>query len=255
MHINCHLCKYLFTALRQLNFNAVWALNCIFLLLSSNVMANQQVDPLTDNKTSNRVPNISIGHFSQGDLTGWEEKEFSGKTDYQIITDTSTATDKAAPKRLKANSDNSASGLFKEQRIDLHKTPYLHWSWKTEHLYSGLNELKKEGDDFVARIYIVIDGGMFMWKTKALNYVWSSSFKQNEFWPNPYTSNAIMFAVESGTKNIGKWVKYKRNVGVDLQRVLGKEIRYIDAIAVMTDSDSAGQQATTYYGDIYFSAE
>lgn len=280
MRINRHFCKYLFTALNQKKLNVfqliqfqpsqfkfnklktVWALSSILVMFSSNVTANEQVEPLIVPATSTHVANpalttdITIGHFSQGDLTGWEEKEFSGQTDYQIVTDTSTSANTGKAKKiLKANSNNSASGLFKEQRIDLQKTPYLHWSWKTQHLYSGLNEVKKEGDDFVARIYIVIDGGMFIWKTKALNYVWSSSFKENEFWPNPYTSNAIMFAVESGTKNIGKWVKYKRNVSVDLQKVLGKEVRYIDAIAVMTDSDSSGQQATTYYGDIYFSAE
>jgi hypothetical protein len=54
---------------------------------------------------------------------------------------------------------------------------------------------------------------------------------------------------------LGKWVSYKRNVLEDLKEIVGKEVRYIDAIAVMTDSDSSAQQATTYYGDIYFSAK
>lgn len=136
----------------------------------------------------------------------------------------------------------------------MHKTPYLNWSWKTEQQYSIINQSEKQGDDYVARIYIVIDGGLFFWKTRALNYVWSTSFDVEDIWPNPFTSNATMLSVESGTKNIGKWVTYQRNVAQDLQKILGKEVRYIDAIAVMTDSDNSGQQAITYYGDITFSA-
>jgi len=30
-------------------------------------------------------------------------------------------------------------------------------------------------------------------------------------------------------------------------------VRYIDVIAIMTDTDNSGQQAHAYYGDIYFS--
>ena len=200
-----------------------------------------------DNTDASLSERLFIGSFSQGDLVHWETKEFNGNTEYKISTDVS------GTKSLMANSNNNASGLFKEQRIDLLKTPYLNWSWKTNHLYSGLNEKTKSGDDFVARIYIVIDGGMFVWKTKALNYIWSSSFEENDYWPNPYIDNATMFVVESGEKNLGQWLSYKRNVSKDLKKVLGKNVRYIDAIAVMTDSDSSGQQALTYYGDIYFS--
>lgn len=193
--------------------------------------------------------NLTIGRFSQGKLDNWEIKEFSGKTEYQIVNDNGERKSRV----LKAKSKGSASGLFIEKRIDLEKTPYLHWSWKTEKLYSDLDESKKQGDDFVARIYIVLDGGLFFWKTRALNYVWSSSFRKGQAWPNPFTANATMFAVESGDKNLGKWLHYSRNVGEDLNKLMNKEVRYIDGVALMTDSDNAGQQATTYYGDIYFS--
>lgn len=215
---------------------------CYFLLSISNVFADQ----------TNKVEDLYIGMFSQGDLDGWQEKEFNGSTQYKIVDTTGVNSE---TKVLMAKSNNSASGLFKEQRIDLQKTPYLNWSWKSDSSYSGLNEKEKKGDDYVARIYVVIDGGMFFWKTKALNYVWSSSSVKNEAWPNPYTGNATMFSVESGKQNLGKWVNYKRNVFEDLKEIVGKKVRYIDAIAVMTDGDSSGQQATTYYGDIYFSAQ
>lgn len=217
--------------------NSISVLFTSLLMMSSNVFATQAND-------------LYVGNFSQGALDGWKIKQFDGDTDYQIVNDSSNGK-----QVLRATSNNSASGLFNEQRIDLQKTPYLHWSWKTDKLYSKLNENEKQGDDFVARIYIVIDGGMFFWNTRALNYVWSSSFEKNDSWPNPYTANATMFSVESGKENLGQWVNYKRNVQEDLKAMLGKDVRYIDAVAVMTDSDNSGQHAVTFYSDIYFSAQ
>ncbi|MDQ6988886.1 MAG: DUF3047 domain-containing protein [Mariprofundaceae bacterium] len=192
---------------------------------------------------------LHIGQFSQQSSQGWSEKEFSGNTAYRLVTDS-----QRQQTVMQANSQAAASGLFYEQRIDLAKTPWLHWSWKSNAVFQGINENHKSGDDFVARIYVVIDGGMFFWNTLALNYVWSSSHQVDDVWDNPFTANATMFAVESGQSTADTWLYYQRNVRQDLSRLLGKDVRYIDAIAIMTDSDNSGQQATTFYGDIYFSS-
>jgi hypothetical protein len=193
-----------------------------------------------------------IGKFSDGTLDGWESKSFDGKTVYTFVTD-STSEQKSS--MLKASSHNAASGLFRELRIDLKKTPWIHWSWKTEQLFLNINESEKSGDDFVARLYIIIDGGIFFWNSRTLDYVWASSHQTGETWPNPYTSNATMLAVESGNAKLGQWQHYKRNVYKDLRQLIGKDIRYIDAVAIMTDSDDSGQKATTYYGDIFFTSD
>ncbi|MDX8381809.1 MAG: DUF3047 domain-containing protein [Ghiorsea sp.] len=195
-------------------------------------------------------PTLSIGQFSAGTLHAWEEKKFEGKTQYALVRD-----DDLGKTVLQAKSSKAASGLFKEIRVDLNKTPYLNWSWKTSFFFKGLNENEKAGDDFVARIYVVVDGGYFFWQTIALNYVWSSSHQKDEKWDNPFTSNTTMFAVEAGEKHLGSWQHYQRNIREDLQKLVGKDEQYIDAIAIMTDTDNAGQSATTYFGDIFFTAE
>jgi len=207
-----------------------------FLLISAPVFAGAETIP--------------IAQFSADSLSGWEEKEFDGDTAYSFAFDDETKTNV-----LKAESHAGASGLFREVRIDLDKTPYLNWSWKTSSAFKGINENEKVGDDFVARIYIVVDGGFFFWKTIALNYVWSSSHQTGDKWDNPFTSNATMYAVESGDDNLGKWQHYKRNIRDDLKQLAGKDEQYIDAIAVMTDTDNTGLSATTYFGDIFFTSE
>ena len=191
---------------------------------------------------------LMVASFESGDLSGWEEKEFKGKTDYSIAY-------VEARKVLVAKSSASASAMFREIEIDLEKTPWLNWTWRIEDTLGAIDEKSKEGDDYPARVYVVISGGIFFWKTRALNYVWSNNQPVGSYWPNAYTSNAVMLAVESGRKNLGKWLYNKRNVREDLRKLFGKEIRYIDAVAIMTDTDNAGGKAESYYGDIYFTKE
>jgi len=189
---------------------------------------------------------IQIGKFSQSDKSNWENHSFEGHTNYSLVENGNVTV-------LKAESRASASGLINRTRIDLAKTPFLNWRWKVDKSLYRLAETLKEGDDFAARIYIIVDGGVFFWKTLALNYVWSSSQSINALWDNPFTSNAKMIAVQTGNKNSNQWQTEKKNVREDFRRAYGKDIRIIDAIAIMTDTDNSGQKATAYYGDIYFS--
>ncbi len=191
---------------------------------------------------------LPIGRFSAGELDGWEEKSFVGNTRYEIV-------DMPQGKTLYARARKSASGMFKKVRIDLTRTPWLHWSWRVDETFAGNDERSKAGDDYPARIYVVVDGGMFFWRTRAVNYVWSSNQPVGTSWPNAFTGNAMMVAVRSGAVDAGRWVQERRNVREDLKRLFGKDFTHIDAVAVMTDSDNTGQSASAFYGDIYFAGE
>jgi hypothetical protein len=191
---------------------------------------------------------VRVGNFSEGDLSGWEEKSFLGHTQYQFVED-------GASKVLKASTHGKASGLFREIEVDLTQTPYLHWSWKVENIFHDNNERSKAGDDYPARIYVVVSGGLFFWKTRAVNYVWASHEPIGSHWPNAFTSNAMMVAVQSGKGKLGQWVHERRNVREDLKQLFGDDFKRIDAVAVMVDGDNTGQSAESYFGDIYFSSE
>ena len=123
-----------------------------------------------------------------------------------------------------------------------------------DNVYSGLDETRKDGDDYPARIYVAVSGGLRFWNTRALNYVWSSSRPVGSHWPNAFTANAQLLAVESGPKHLGQWRHYRRNLRDDWQQLFGEEIGEIDAVALMSDSDNGGQSADAWYGDIWFSA-
>lgn len=192
---------------------------------------------------------IEVSQFSKNSLEGWERKSFSGQTDYQL-------TEEGTRTVLLAKASSSASGLGKKIRIDLTRTPYINWSWKIDHRLEGLDETTKSGDDYAARLYVVKSGGAFVWKTKALNYVWSSNQPKEVVWPNAFQpKNAKMLSIRGVEDQVGQWVAEKRNVREDLKKVFGKNIETIDAVAIMTDSDNSGRNASAAYGDIFFTAE
>ena len=138
-------------------------------------------------------------------------------------------------------------------KIDLKNTPVIHWSWKIKHSLNINNERIKSGDDFAARIYIVFSDGPFFWQTKTLNYVWANQANISDNWPNPYTDNAQMLAIQSGNSQANQWHEESRNVLRDIQRVFGKSITNIKAIAIMTDTDQTGASAQAWFGNIWFS--
>ena len=56
---------------------------------------------------------------------------------------------------LKSVADNAASGLGKEIKIDLDKTPFINITWKIEKDLSGIKENTKKGHDFAARVFVI----------------------------------------------------------------------------------------------------
>ncbi len=191
---------------------------------------------------------IALSHFATDGLIGWSEKSFYGQTQYSIV-------ERNGDKVLLAQSNNSASALYKKIRIDLDKTPYLNWSWWVNNHLGDIDEQQKEGDDYPARVYVIIDGGVFFWKTRALNYVWSSNQPKGATWPNAYTDNARMMALETGSAYLRQWRSEKRNIRADLRQQFGEDLRYIDGVAIMTDTDNSQGQAVTYYRNLFFSSE
>lgn len=192
---------------------------------------------------------VNISSFSETGLQGWQSKSFKGETSYKLVKEGDRTV-------VVANSESSASGLGKKIRVDLTKTPFVNWTWKVDNRIASIDERTKGGDDYPARLYVIKSGGAFVWRTKSLNYVWSSNQQQGEIWPNAFRpKNALMLAVRGGDDEIGMWVVEKRNVREDFKAAFGEDITRIDGVAIMTDSDNSKQRASASYGDIFFTAE
>lgn len=188
---------------------------------------------------------IDIARFSRGDLSGWQTKGFAGETHYFLENSNGQIA-------LRADSSAAASGRYREVSIDLNKTPILNWMWKVDGILTGNDERTRKGDDYPARLYVVFSGGVMFWRTRAINYVWSNKQPIDSGWPNAFTERAHMIVIESGADRAGQWVRERRNVRADYRRAFGEEPGYVDAVAIMTDTDNTGLVATAWYGDIWF---
>lgn len=182
-------------------------------------------------------------------IEDWTEVSFKDNTNYQAVDE------KGGEPSLKAISQSSASALAKRIKVDLDKTPYLNWQWKIDRILDKPDEQSKAGDDYPARIYVVKEGGWAPWRTRSMNYVWSSSQPVSSVWASAYTDQSMMVAVKSGDRQVGQWQTEKRNVRQDFKDFFGEEIKNIDVVAIMTDTDNTKSDATAWYADIYFSAE
>lgn len=189
-----------------------------------------------------------MGSFSSEGLKNWKRHSFHGETSYNTVT-------RDGRQVILAESSGSASVLFRELRVDLEKTPWLNWSWRVNNTIPGLDERTKSGDDYPARIYIVTEEGLFPWQSKAVNYVWAGTLPQETRWLSAFTDSSLMIAVRSGDAEVDSWVQEKRNVKTDFQYFLGRPVRYIDVVALMSDTDNSGASVSAEYGDIFFSSE
>lgn len=190
---------------------------------------------------------IAVSRFATEGIKGWESKSFKGSTEYRLVQEDGRTV-------LKAHAKAAASGLTKKIKFNPHIHRYLKWSWKIAGTIADGNELTKQGDDYAARVYVIFSG-RFFWQMRALNYIWANKLPKGRFVPNAFTSNAMLLAVESGSAKAGKWVSEERDILADFRRVFGEDPPDAGGIAIMTDTDNTGAEATAWYGDITLSTK
>ena len=156
---------------------------------------------------------------------------------------------------LKADAENAASGLGKEIKINLDKTPFINITWKVEKDLKNINEKSKKGHDFAGRVFVIKKTGATPLSNRAINYVFSSNSKEGESWPSPYTKKSIDNVLSTTNNNLNEWVTVKTNVKEDFKKYHDLDVKELDGVAIMTDTDNSQMRAITYYQNIFFSEE
>ena len=156
---------------------------------------------------------------------------------------------------LKAIADNAASGLGKEIKIDLNKTPFINITWKIEKDIPGIDETAKKGHDFAARVFVIKKTGATALSNRAVNYVFSSNQDIGSNSPSPYTKKSVDNVLATTKKNLNEWVTVKANVKEDFKKFHNLDVNELDGIAIMSDTDNSKKKSITYYQNIYFSSQ
>ena len=191
---------------------------------------------------------VPIFSFTEDEFKTLKVKKVKGETTWLLGSNESGNF-------IKAEAEGKGSGLGKEVKIDLLKTPFINITWKVEKSLSGIVENSKKGHDYAARVFVIKKTGSTPLSNRAINYVFSSNNEVGENWPSPYTKKSIDYVLSSTKDNLNVWVTVKANVKEDFLRLLGLDLKDISGVAIMTDTDNSKLKAISYYKDIYFSAE
>ena len=192
---------------------------------------------------------IKIFNFTKNELSKLEVRKVRGAENKTIYTIGSNENGNF----LKAVADNAASGLGKEVKIDLNKTPFINITWKIEKDLPGIKENTKKGHDFAARVFAVKKTGATPLSNRAINYVFSSNNEIGSNSPSPYTKKSIDNVLASTKNNLNEWVTVKANVKEDFKRFHNLNVDELDGLAIMSDTDNSKMKAIAYYQNIYFS--
>tara|TARA_B100001250_G_C19550922_1_gene678925 strand:- start:89 stop:739 length:651 start_codon:yes stop_codon:yes gene_type:complete len=195
--------------------------------------------------------NIKVFQFTEEELSVLKVRKVRGADNKTIYTAGSNKNGKF----FKAIAYNAASGLGKEIKIDLNKTPFINITWKIEQDLKGIKEDTKKGHDFAARVFVIKKTGATPLSNRAINYVFSSNNDIGKNWPSPYTKKSIDNILSTTKEYMNEWVTVKANVKTDFKKFHDLDVNEIDGIAIMTDTDNSKLKAITYYQNIFFSPE
>jgi len=118
------------------------------------------------------------------------------------------------------------------------------------------DEQTKAGDDYAARIYLIVKEGVLPWQLRVLSYVWAANQPSETWWPNAYTDRVTMLSVRGSDNGpTDQWFCEQRNIQEDLQKALGKPVKRVDAVAIMTDSDDTESEAKAWFGEVRVHAQ
>ncbi|SVC20321.1 uncharacterized protein METZ01_LOCUS273175 [marine metagenome] len=191
---------------------------------------------------------INVFEFTKEEMKSLKVRKVKGKTTYTVGSNDNG-------NYLKAEAEGKASGLGKELKINLLKTPFINITWKVEKDLPGIIENSKKGHDYAARVFVVKKTGATALSNRAINYVFSSNNSVGNNWPSPYTKKSIDYVLSTTKEHHNQWITVKANVREHFKKLHDLDVSELTGVAIMTDTDNSKLKAISYYQNIYFSSE
>ena len=192
--------------------------------------------------------NVIVFNFTEDEFTKLKVRKVKGKTTWSLGSN-------EKGNFIKAEAEGKASGLGKEVKINLLKTPFINITWKVEKNLFGIIENSKKGHDYAARVFVIKKIGSTALSNRAINYVFSSNNNVDDYWPSPYTKKSIDYVLSTTKLGFGEWVTVKANVKEHFKKLHDLDVKELSGVAIMTDTDNSKLKAIAFYQNIYFSSE
>jgi len=191
---------------------------------------------------------INAFEFTKEEMESLKVKKVKGNTTYTLGSNENG-------NYIRAEAEGKASGLGKELKVNLLKTPFINITWKVEKDLPGIIENSKKGHDYAARVFVIKKTGATPLSNRAINYVFSSNNPAGNNWPSPYTKKSIDYILSTTKEHHNQWITVKANVREHFKKFLDLDVSELSGVAIMTDTDNSKLKAISYYQNIYFSSE
>ena len=171
---------------------------------------------------------------------------------------------------LRVRSVNATGSVVHRFVADAARTPLLSWSWKVDRVLDKADLMRKDGDDYAARVYVTFDPppqslslavraririAKLLYGAElpaaALCYVWDNKHAPGTTAWNPYSDRVRMIVLRSGAGEAGQWRSESRDVAADYRAAFGAggPVPPVSGVAASADTDQTGESVTAWFGD------
>ena len=179
-----------------------------------------------------------------------------------------TLETQAGRKVLHIKADAAAGGLLHPLDLAGDKPWILSWQWRTEKPLRKAQFATREGDDYAARVYVLLDYPLddlpFLTRQKirlartfydpdlpaaTLAYVWDNKAAPGTHGRSAYTDQVEMSVLRGPQAPLATWLSEKRNLRADAIAAFGAAPQRIIGVVFAVDSDNTGESAESYFAE------
>ncbi|MBU1285008.1 MAG: DUF3047 domain-containing protein [Gammaproteobacteria bacterium] len=167
---------------------------------------------------------------------------------------------------LRIKADAAAGGLLHPLDLPGDQPWQLSWQWRTEQRLDKARFATREGDDYAARVYVLLDYPLdslsFVTRQKlrlartffdpdlpaaTLSYVWDNREAPGTHARSAYTETVEMRVLRGPEAALGEWLAESRDLRADATAAFGSAPRRILGVVFAADSDNTGESAESYF--------
>ncbi|MDF3193161.1 DUF3047 domain-containing protein [Pseudomonas sp. 1928-m] len=166
--------------------------------------------------------------------------------------------------RIKASA--AAGGLLHPLDLPGDQPWQLSWQWRSEQRLDKARFATREGDDYAARVYVLLDYPLdslsFVTRQKlrlartffdpdlpaaTLSYVWDNRKPPGSHARSAYTETVEMHVLRGPEAPLGQWLSENRDLHADAIAAFGSAPHKILGVVFAADSDNTGESAESYF--------
>lgn len=164
---------------------------------------------------------------------------------------------------------SSASMLRQVLHVPSAHLGLVNFSWKVPALIAAADMALRDADDSPVRIVLAFEGDRTKFSAKnamlselshaitgepmpyaTLMYVWCNTRAPGAVIVNPRTDRIRELVVESGARNLNRWLDYERDIRADFVKAFGEPPGALLGIGIMTDTDNTRTTTQAWYGPL-----